>query len=83
MECDELSALGGEGGFVLAAAVFVQALPAGLHALVFGLGQELGVNVGPFLGPTVITDEVTQGQHGVDMRALPVHASAFEPCFDD
>jgi hypothetical protein len=33
MECGELGALGGEGCFVLAAAAFVQALPAGLHVL--------------------------------------------------
>jgi hypothetical protein len=41
------------------------------------------VNLGPFLRPTIITDEVAQGEHRVDMRALPVHASAFEPRFDD
>ncbi len=83
MECDELCALGGKGRFVLAEAAFEQALPTGLHALGFGLCQELGVNLRPFLLPTVITDEVAQGQHRVDRRALPVHAGAFEPRFDD
>ena len=83
MECGELGALGGEGSFMLAAAAFEQALATGMHACGFGLGQELGVNLGPFLCPTVIADKVAQGQHGVDMGALPVHACAFEPRFDD
>ena len=83
MKGGELGAVGSEGCFMLAGAAFEQALATGLHALGFGLGQELGVNLGPFLCPTVITDEVAQGQHGVDMRAQPVHAGALEPRFDD
>lgn len=83
MKCGELGALGGEGSFMLAAAVCEEALPTGVHALLFRLGQELGVNLGPFMCPAVITGKVAQGQHGVDMGALPVHAGTFEPRFDD
>ena len=40
-------------------------------------------NVRPFLLPTVVAEEVAQGEHGVDVATLPMHAGALEPGFDD
>lgn len=36
----------------------------------------------PDFQPAIITDAIAQSQHGVDVFALPVHASAFEARFD-
>lgn len=36
----------------------------------------------PALRPAVITDASAQSQHGVDVFALPMHASTFEASFD-
>lgn len=35
----------------------------------------------PDLLPVLIADDVAQGQHGIDMRSLPMHAHPFESCF--
>lgn len=50
---------------------------------VLRLIDEAGLDVRPFLLPAVVTEEVTQGEHGVDVTTLPVHAGAFEPRLDD
>src|SRR5260370_42080381 len=34
----------------------------------------------PSFFPTIMADLCAQGKHGIDMRALPLHASAFESC---
>jgi hypothetical protein len=78
-----LGSLGGQGCFMLLGTDGLQALAAGMGALRFGLGNEMCLDAGPLLRPAVIANEVAQGKHGVDMAALPVHAGAFEACFDD
>ena len=61
----------------------MQALLAGADALLLCLGDETSLNSGPFLGPTVIANKVTESKYRIDMAALPVHTSAFEACFND
>ena len=39
-------------------------------------------NFRPLLIPTVTTNDIAQGQHGIDMLSFPVHASAFQTSFD-
>src|SRR5438105_2176083 len=36
----------------------------------------------PDLRPAFITDAIAQSEHGIDVFALPMHASAFEASFD-
>lgn len=73
MQCGKLGALGGDGSFMLAAAAFEQTLTTGLHALGFRLSQELGVNLRPFLHPTVTTDWLRGANVGL--------ATCFHPPF--
>ena len=37
----------------------------------------------PHLLPTIIADSVAQGEHGIDIFALPMHSCPFETGLDD
>ena len=40
-------------------------------------------NLRPVFSPTTRAEDVTQGEHGIDIRLCPVHASAFETGLND
>ena len=83
MEGNKLGVLGGEGGLLFLHLDGFEPFLTGRETAVLGLGEEAGLDVGPFLLPAVITEEVAQGEHGVDVTTLPVHAGALEPRLDD
>src|SRR5438309_2168500 len=71
---DELAQLGYSG------------IPASLltqEAALLPLEQALVACLLPRLFPLIETSGCTQSEHGIDMRALPAHASPFESCLDD
>ena len=76
MEGNKLGVLGGEGGRLFLHLDGFEPFLTGRETAVLGLGDEAGLDVWPFLLPAVITEEVAQGEHGVDVTTLPVHAGA-------
>ena len=40
-------------------------------------------NLWPIFSPPTRTEDVTQGEHGIDIGFCPVHASSFEPGLDN
>ena len=82
MEGNKLGVLGGAGGLLFLLLDGFEPFLTGRETAVLGLREEAGLDVRPFLLPAVITEEVAQGEHGVDVLTLPVHAGAFEARLD-
>ena len=45
----------------------------GGETAVLGQRDEAGLDVWPCLLPAVVTEQVAQGKHGIDVTTLPVH----------
>jgi hypothetical protein len=57
-------------------------LETALETFLAGLAAQARFNARPVLLPTAITDEVTQGQHGVNVGTGPMHPCSLQTSFD-